>query len=128
VTPKRPAIVPVEVWEQAPEPVQVVMGAMVAYYEQRIAQLEAEVRELTARLNQHSQNSSKPPSSDGPHVKRKPPRPALGRNRGGQRGSPAHHRMLVPVEQVHEGIVCTPTPCRKCGREVQGTNVDGVCR
>ena len=50
---------------------------MVAYYEQRITQLEAEVRELTVRLNQNSQNSSKPPSSDGPHVKRKPPRPWL---------------------------------------------------
>jgi hypothetical protein len=51
VTPKRPALVPVEVWEQAPEPVQVVMSAMAEYYEQRIAKLEAEVRELTARLN-----------------------------------------------------------------------------
>ena len=52
MTPKRPAIVPVEVWEQAPEAVQVVMSAMVEYYEQRIAKLEAEVRELTALLNQ----------------------------------------------------------------------------
>ena len=43
MTLKRPAIVPVEVWEQAPEPVQVVMSAMVEYYEQRITQLEAEV-------------------------------------------------------------------------------------
>ena len=54
MTPKRPTIVPVGVWEQAPEPVQVVMSAMVAYYEQRITQLEAEVRDLTARLNQNS--------------------------------------------------------------------------
>jgi hypothetical protein len=45
VTPKRPAIVPVEVWEQAPEAVQVVIRAMVEYYEQRIAKLEAEVRQ-----------------------------------------------------------------------------------
>ena len=64
MTLKRPAIVPPEVWEQAPEPVRVVMHAMVEYYEQRIAKLEAEVRELTARLNQNSQNSSKPPSSE----------------------------------------------------------------
>jgi transposase len=61
---------------------QVVISAMVDYYEQRIARLEAEVRELTARLNQNSQNSSKPPSSDGPHVKRKPPKPASRRKRG----------------------------------------------
>ncbi len=84
MTTKCPAIVPIKVWEQVPEPVQVVMGAMVAYYEQRIAQLEAEVRELTARLNQNWQNSSKPPSSDGLHVKRKPPKLASGRKPGGQ--------------------------------------------
>src|SRR5690349_11984429 len=57
------------------------MSAMVEYYEQRIAKLEAEVREVTARLNQNSRNSSKPPSSDGPHVKRKPPQPPSGQAR-----------------------------------------------
>jgi hypothetical protein len=65
VTPKRPALVPVELWEQLSEPLQVVISAMVEYYEQRIAKLEADVQELTARLKQNSQNSSKPPSSDG---------------------------------------------------------------
>ena len=122
MTPKRPAIVPVEVWEQASEPVQVGMQAMVEYYEQRIAQLEAEVRELTARLNQNSQNSSKPPSSDGPHVKRKPPRPTSGRKRGGQPGHPVHRRTLVPVEKVDEVIVCTPTYCRRCGQKLYGSD------
>ena len=73
MSPKRPAIVPVEVWEQSPEPVQAVICGLVTYYEQRIAKLETAVRDLTARLNQNSQNSSKPPSSDGPHVKCKPP-------------------------------------------------------
>jgi transposase len=73
--PKRPALLPAELWEQLPEPLQVVIRAMVEDYERRIATLEAEVRGLTARLNQNSRNSSKPPSSDGPHVKRKPPIP-----------------------------------------------------
>jgi transposase len=122
MTPKRPAIVPIEVWEQAPEPVQVVMGAMVEYYEQRIAKLEAEVRELTARLNQNSQNSSKPPSSDGPHVKRKPPKPASGRKLGGQPGHAPHQRALVPVEEVDEVVVCTPTQCRRCGQGLTGSD------
>jgi hypothetical protein len=92
VTPKRPAIVPVEIWEQAPEPVQVGMSARAEYDEQRIAKLEAEVRELTARLKQSSQHSSQPPSSDGPHVKRKPPKPASGRKPGGQSGHPPQQR------------------------------------
>src|SRR6185436_6067511 len=122
MTPKRPAIVPVEVWEQAPEAVQVVMGAMVEYYERRIAKLESEVRELTARLNQTSQNSSKPPSSDGPHVKRKPPKPPSGRKPGGQPGHPVHKRALVALEEVSAVIICKPTHCRRCGRPVTGTD------
>jgi transposase len=120
--PKRPPIVPVEVWEQAPEPVQVVMSAMVAYYEQRIARLEVEVRELTARLNQNSQNSSKPPSSDGPHVKRKPPQPPSGRKPGGQLGHPFHQRALVSIEQVDAVITCKPAQCRRCGGQLTGSD------
>jgi transposase len=122
VTPKRPAIVPVEVWEQAPEPVQNVMSARVAYYEQRIARLEAEVRELTARLKQNSQNSSKPPSSDGPHGKRKPPKPPSGRKPGGQPGHTPHQRALVPVEQVEQVIACKPEQCRRCGERLTGSD------
>ena len=122
MTPKRPTIVPLEVWEQAPEPVQVVMGAMVEYYERRIAKLESEVRELTARLNQTSQNSSKPPSSDGPHVKRKPPKPPSGRKPGGQLGHPPHQRALVPVEKVDHVIACKPPQCRRCGERLTGSD------
>jgi len=105
VTPKRPALLPVELWEQLSEPLQVVISAMVEYYEQRIAELEADVRELTTRLNQNSQNSSKPPSSDGPHVKRKPPNPPSGRKPGGQSGHPPHQRALVPGEHQQPGGV-----------------------
>jgi transposase len=122
VTPKRPAIVPVEVWEQALEPIQVVMSAMAEYYEQRIAKLEAEVREVTARLNQNSQNSSKPPSSDGPHVKRQPPKPPSGRKPGGQPGHTPHQRALVPVEQVEKVIACKPEQCRRCGEQLTGSD------
>jgi len=122
VTPKRPALLPVELWEQLTEPLQVVISAMVAYYERRITKLEAEVRELTARLNQNSQNSSKPPSSDGPHVKRKPPKPPSGRNPGGQPGHPPHQRVLVPVDQVDEVLACKPEQCRRCGEPLTGSD------
>lgn len=119
---KRPAIVPEEVWEQAPEAVQVVLSGLVTYYEQRITQLEAEVRDLTLRLNQNSQNSSKPPSSDGPHVKRKPPKPASGRKTGGQPGHPPHHRALVAIEKVDTVITCKPVQCRRCGGSLTGSD------
>jgi transposase len=112
--------IPVELWEQIPPHVQAVLWVVLDRYEARIVSLEAEVVELKARLNQSSQNSSKPPSSDGPHVKRKPPRPSSGRKRGGQPGHRAHHRTLVPVEHVNGVVVCTPMHCRRCGRELQG--------
>jgi transposase len=122
VTPKRPALLPVELWGQLSEPLQIVISAMVEYYEQRIAKLEAEVRELTTRLNQNSRNSSKPPSSDGPHVKRKPPKPPSGRNPGGQPGHTSHQRALVPVAEVKEVIACKPEQCRRCGQPLTGND------
>ena len=114
--------IPKELWEQIPLHVQVVLWEVFDRYDARIARLEAEVAELNAQRHQNSQNSSKPPSSDGPHVKRKPPRPSSGRRRGGQPGHPAYHRTLVPVEKVNEVIVCRPTHCRRCGQGLQGSD------
>src|SRR5262245_25680255 len=111
--------IPIELWEQIPLHVQAVLWEVFDRYEVRIAKLEAEVAELRAQRNQNSQNSSKPPSSDGPHVKRKPPRLSSGRNPGGQ---PGHHRTLVAVEKVNEVIVCTPTHCRRCGQALHGSD------
>ena len=54
--------------------------------ETQVVELQKQVRVLRERLNQHSQNSSKPPSSDGPHVKRKPPKEPSGQKAGGQPG------------------------------------------
>jgi transposase len=120
VTPQRPALVPVELGEHLTEPLQIVIRALVEDYEQRIAQLEADVRELTARLTQTSQHSSNPPSSDGPHVKRKPPKPASGREPGGQPGHAPHQRVVVPVDKVEEVLACKPAQCRRCGQPLTG--------
>jgi transposase len=122
VTPKRPALIPVELWEQLALPLQIVIGAMVEHYEQRITELETQVRELSAQLNQNSQNSSKPPSSDGPHVKRKPPKASSGRKPGGQPGHTPHQRALVPMEDVDEVVVRKPTQCRRCGERLTGSD------
>ena len=118
---------PRELWDQIPLPVQAALWLVVEGYEQRIASLEAEVvalkgelQEVRAQLGQNSQNSSRPPSSDGPHVKRKPPRVPSGRRRGGQPGHPVHRRALLPLEQVDEVVVCQPTHCRRCGGVLQG--------
>jgi uncharacterized coiled-coil protein SlyX len=48
------------------------LAVLVAAQAERIAQLEAQIAELTARLGQNSRNSSKPPSSDSPFSKPAP--------------------------------------------------------
>ena len=85
-------------WDQLPLEIQAALWVVVDGYEQRIAALEAQVAALQAQLQQTSQNSSRPPSSDGPQVKRKPPRPPSGRQRGAQPGHSLSQRVLVPIE------------------------------
>ena len=56
-------------WQVTPESVrQLVMNMLT-----RLEQLQQEVAPLSERVNQNSQNSSKPPSSDPPAVKRHAP-------------------------------------------------------
>jgi transposase len=96
------------------------LWVLIESYEQRSATLEAEVAELKDRLNQTAQNSSRPPSTDGPQVKRTPPRAPTGRKRGAQPGHACAARPLMPVAQVKEVIPCKPTQCRRCGGSLQG--------
>jgi transposase len=116
--------VPPELWEQIPPHIQAALGVVIEGYERRISALEAEVRELKEQLGRNAQNSSRPPSADGPQVKRKPPRAPSGRQRGGQPGHPVHHRALLPVEEVDEVVVCKPPHCRRCGEVLQGTDTE----
>jgi Transposase IS66 family. len=76
--------------------------------------LEALVRDLTARLGNHSSNSSVPPSANPlgapkPVVKKKSPRP-----RGGQPGHPPHLKQLLPAERVNQVVTFVPRPCAHC--------------
>jgi len=129
----RPPPIPSELWEQIPPHVRAVVEVIVNAQAQRIAALETQVvslqqqlRVLRERLSQNSQNSSKPPSSDGPHVKRRPPREPTGRKPGGQPGHRAHRRALVPLEQVDEVVQCQPTRCRRCGQPLTGEQCEPV--
>ncbi len=111
---------PPELWAQIPPHVQAALWLVLDGHARRIAALEAEVTELKARLGQNSQNSSWPPSTDGPHLKRTPPREPSGRKRGGQPGHVVHQRALLPWEHVDEVIVRKPPHCRRCGGALQG--------
>src|SRR5215212_8985072 len=90
-----PAGIPANDWAATPVAVQQMLLAtltLVSLQQQQIAQLLARVAELEARLNQHSQNSSKPPSSDPPSAPPRPARVPRGRKPGGQAGHPRHDR------------------------------------
>ncbi len=119
--PRTPPL-PLELWDQIPPVVQAALLVIMEEAKRRIATLECAVAELKEQLRRNSQNSSKPPSSDEPHVNRKPPKEPSGRKPGGQPGHPRHRRALVPLERVNEVVVCKPTHCRRCGQRVEGTD------
>lgn len=83
---------------------------MILVLQERLAQLEQRVKELAARLAQNSQNSGKPPSSDGlgkpgPKSLRTP----SGRKPGGQPGHPGQTLQQVKNPdhlQIHRLEVC----------------------
>jgi transposase len=112
--------IPVELWSQIPPAAQAAILALVQQYEQRLQALQRKVDQLTERLNQNSTNSSRPPSTDPPHVKRRPPKPASDRKKGGQPGHARQQRPLVPPQQVKQTIPLMPSSCRKCGQALHG--------
>ena len=67
---RRELPLPKEIWDPIPPDIQAALRVVIDGYEHRIATLEAELAALKNRVNQNSQNSSRPPSSDGPGVKR----------------------------------------------------------
>jgi transposase len=89
----------------------------VAELQSGLTDAQARIRLLEERLGQDSTNSSKPPSTDGPAVKRPPRARKTGRRRGAQPGHQGRARSLVPIDEVDEVIDCVPTSCAACGSE-----------
>jgi transposase len=81
---------------------------------QRIAELEAEVRDLRGHLQRNSSNSSIPPSADPPGAPKPVVKHPTGRQPGGQPGHPGHHRERLPAERVNHVIRYVPTTCLRC--------------
>ena len=103
-----------------PERVADLILSLVAHIEKQeilILSLRVEIRELKARLGLDSQNSSKPPSSDG---YKKPPTRSLrtksGRKTGGQKGHPGH--CLSPVDSPDIVISYRIDCCPECGEDL----------
>ena len=90
------------------------LEAEVAELKQQLSEALATLEELRAQLRRNSRNSNKPPSSDGPGVKR-PSKEPTGRKPGGQPGHKGHRRELLPPEKVDEVVAVQPKGCSRCG-------------
>ena len=109
--------IPKELWDLIPAAAQAALLAVLGHLQTELGDLRQQVAELNARLGQNSQNSSKPPSSDAPSIKRPPPREPSGRRRGAEPGHEPHRRPLLPPD---EEIPRKPSACRRCGVALTG--------
>jgi transposase len=112
--------IPKDLWDLIPPAAQAALLALLGNLQSELLALRQQVADLSARLGQNSQNSSRPPSSDAPAVKRPPPREPSGRRRGAQPGHEPHHRPLLSPD---EEIPRKPTACRRCGEALAGTDL-----
>ena len=88
-------------------------GALILYLWNENQKFKEEVKELKARLNLNSSNSSKPPSSDG-YKKPNPKslRGKSGKKNGGQFGHKAHQ---LPLNENPDHVITyTMDQCEKC--------------
>lgn len=115
--PQRPAELSEEAWQATPLEVRLFLALLT----EKIAALEA-------RLNQTSQNSSKPPSSDPPSAPSRPAKTPRGKpkNQGAQPGHPDQQRELLPHSQVDEVVEVHPTCCPGCQSMLPAT-LRSVC-
>jgi transposase len=82
--------------------------------ERRVAELEATVRDLTARLGTNATNSGTPPSANPPGAPRPVTKKRTGKKPGGQPGHPVHLKRRLPPERLHKVIPFLPSHCDRC--------------
>ena len=114
-----------EAYQQGPDAVVELVLSLVTEFATTVdglsaglAALEAEIVALRAKLGTNSQNSGKPPSSDGPGVKPHPKsqcKPS-GLKSGCQPGHAGH--TLRMSDHPDEVQVHTPSNCRACGQSL----------
>ena len=88
------------------------LAKLVIEQKKEIEELRAEVRKLKEQLNKNSQNSSKPPSSDGykkPSPKNQ--RTKSNKPRGGQKGHTGHNIALDKPDRIERVY---PEKCANC--------------
>ena len=84
-----------------------------------LGELQAQLAVLQERIKLDSNNSSKPPSSDGPGRGSRSQRRASQRKRGAQPGHKGHTRAVLDHSEVDRLVDCKPEAVCDCGGQVQ---------
>lgn len=129
---KKPEDLPIKSkdWEATPLSVQTlvvmlweerqVMAAQIMQLQKQVIGLQMEIERLQEQVGKNSRNSSKPPSSDPPNMKPRPPQDKKGGKAGGQPGHRGRGRKHKPLECVDQVIIRKPTECKECGALLMG--------
>src|SRR5215216_5921308 len=83
----------------------------IAALERRVAELEALVRDLSARLGTNATNSGTPPSANPPGAPKPVTKKRTGKPSGGQPGRPARLKRRLPPGRLHQVIPFVPDQC-----------------
>ena len=105
--------------EDSPEVGPAPLPQTVAECHEVIAQLVERVKLLEERVNLDSNNSSKPPSSNGPGKLNRAQRRASNRKRGAQPGHKGHSRAMLDEDEVDRLVDCKPEAVCECGGQVE---------
>ncbi len=89
--------------------------AQVRALQTQVSSLQSQVEALTARLNQTSHNSARPPSSDPPSAPAPPAKSGSGRKAGGQPGHKGQQRRWLAEAELSGIETHRPTHCCGCG-------------
>jgi len=96
----------------------------------KLLELDQENKNLKAKianLSTDSTNSSKPPSSDGPRVK-KEKKQLSRRKRGGQKGHKGKKRALLPETEMDHIQNIYPQTCERCGKTLTPHHLEELSR
>jgi transposase len=96
----------------------------IAQLQQANAALVQRVADLEARLNQHSRNSSKPPSADPPSAPPRLSKTPRGRKAGAQPGHPRHDRPDPTPDQLDAVREHYPDACPSCQKPLTDVQRD----